>query len=276
MTSYDLHSHTTSSDGTLTPTELVARASNAGVDVLAVTDHDTTAGLLEAHEAGQNHGVSIINGCEISVSWSGITLHILGLNLDPNNSALQQGLTKLRDYRDLRAREIASKLDKAGIKGALEGAEKQAKGSLISRTHFAHFLVGAGYAADVRSVFRKYLVKGKPGFVAGKWADLGEVVEWITAAGGQAAIAHPARYKLSRTRLVRLIQEFKQLGGVGIEVVSGSHSRDECFSMAKHARDFELLASAGSDFHGPENPWIELGRLPDLPPGCEPIWNSWH
>jgi len=276
MTSYDLHSHTTASDGTLTPAELVERAKTAGVDVLAITDHDTTEGLLEANQAGKAHGVSVINGCEVSVSWAGITLHILGLNVDPKNDALQKGLSRLQEHRDTRAREIASKLEKAGIQGAFAGAQKHAKGSLISRTHFAHFLAESGYAIDVRSVFKKFLVKGKPGFVAGKWAELEDVVDWITAAGGQAAIAHPARYRLTRTKLIRLIEEFKQAGGEGIEVVSGSHSRDECFTMAKHARDFELLASAGSDFHGPENPWIELGRLPELPPGCEPIWNSWH
>ena len=276
MTSYDLHSHTTASDGTLTPAELLERAKAAGVDVLAVTDHDTTEGLLQASQTARTLGISVINGCEISVTWSGITLHILGLDVDPNNTSLQKGLSQLREHRDTRAHEIALKLEKAGITGAFAGAQKHAKGSLISRTHFAHFLAEAGYANDVRSVFKHYLVKGKPGFVAGKWAELGDVISWITAAGGQAAIAHPARYRLTRTKLIRLIEEFKQAGGVGIEVVSGSHSRDECFTMAKHARDFELLASAGSDFHGPENPWIELGRLPELPPGCEPIWNNWH
>ena len=276
MTSYDLHSHTTASDGTLAPADLVTRAKVAGVDVLAITDHDTTEGLQLAGMAAKANGISIVNGCEISVTWAGITLHILGLNIDLHNRSLQTGLKKIREHRDLRAEKIASSLEKSGIKGAFEGAEKHAKGSLISRTHFAHFLVESGYATDVRSVFKKYLVKGKPGFVAGKWAELGEVIDWITGAGGQAVIAHPARYKLTRTKLIRLINEFKQAGGVGIEVVSGSHSRDECFTMAKHARDFDLLASAGSDFHGPENPWVELGRLPELPPGCEPIWNSWH
>ncbi|NNJ90433.1 MAG: PHP domain-containing protein [Gammaproteobacteria bacterium] len=276
MTSYDLHSHTTASDGTLTPAKLVERAKAAGVDVLAITDHDTTEGLLQADQAGKTHGVSVVNGCEVSVTWAGITVHILGLNVDPKNEPLQAGLSRLREYRDTRAREIASKLEKAGVQGAFAGAKKHAKGSLISRTHFAHFLVESGYAKDVRSVFKHFLVKGKPGFVAGKWAELGEVVDWITTAGGQAAIAHPARYRLTRTKLIRLIEAFKQAGGEGFEVVSGSHSRDECFTMAKHACDFELLATAGSDFHGPENPWIELGRLPQLPPGCEPIWNSWH
>ena len=275
MITYDLHSHSTASDGTLTPTELVRRASAAGVDVLALTDHDSTAGLQEARVEAQNLGLSLVNGCEISVTWSGSTLHILGLNLSPDCSQLQTGLEDIREYRHWRAEEIARKLDKAGIKGALEGASTLAKGNLVSRTHFAHFLVNNGYAENVRSVFKKYLVKNKPGFVQGRWASLEDVMGWITAANGQAVIAHPARYQLSRSKLVRLINEFIELGGVGIEVVSGSHSKDESFTMAKLAADHGLLASAGSDFHGPENPWIELGKLPDLPNGCKPIWHDW-
>ncbi len=276
MTSYDLHSHTTASDGTLTPTELVERAKSAGVDVLAVTDHDTTQGLLQAKHAAKANGLSVVNGCEISVTWAGTTIHVLGLGFDPENELLQKGLSTIRDHREGRARAIAAKLEKAGVQDAFAGAQKHARGALISRTHFAHFLAESGYATDVRSVFKKFLVKGKPGFVAGKWAPLGDVLDWITSAGGQAVIAHPARYRLTRAKLIRLIEEFKEAGGVGLEVVSGSHSRDECFTMAKHACDHELLASAGSDFHGPENPWVELGRLPALPPGCVPIWNRWH
>ena len=275
MITYDLHSHSTASDGTLTPTELVRRASAAGVDVLALTDHDSTAGLQEARVEAQNLGLSLVNGCEISVTWSGSTLHILGLNLSPDCSQLQTGLEDIREYRHWRAEEIARNLHKAGIKGALEGASTLAKGNLVSRTHFAHFLVNNGYAENVRSVFKKYLVKNKPGFVQGRWASLEDVMGWIKAANGQAVIAHPARYQLSRSKLVRLINEFIELGGVGIEVVSGSHSKDESFTMAKLAADHGLLASAGSDFHGPENPWIELGKLPDLPNGCKPIWHDW-
>jgi 3',5'-nucleoside bisphosphate phosphatase len=275
MISYDLHSHSTASDGTLSPSELVRRASAAGVDVLALTDHDSTAGLQEARVEAQRLGLSLVNGCEISVTWSGSTLHILGLNLSPDCSQLQTGLEEIREYRHWRAEEIARKLEKAGIKGALEGASKLAKGNLVSRTHFAHFLVNNGYAENVRSVFKKYLVKNKPGFVQGRWASLENVMGWIKAANGQAVIAHPARYQLSRTKLVRLLNEFIELGGVGIEVVSGSHSKDESFTMAKLAADHGLLASAGSDFHGPENPWIELGKLPNLPNGCKPIWHDW-
>lgn len=275
MLSYDLHSHSTASDGTLTPAQLVRRASAAGVDVLALTDHDSTAGLHEARNEAETLGLKLVNGCEISVTWSGTTLHILGLNVSPQCEELQTGLIDIRKYRDWRAEEIARKLDKAGIKGSYEGASALAKGKLISRTHFAHFLANNGYAADVRSVFKKYLVKNKPGFVQGRWASLEDVMAWIKAANGQAVIAHPARYKLTRTKLIRLLNEFTELGGIGIEVVSGSHNRDECFTMGKLASDHGLLASAGSDFHGPENPWVELGKLPALPSGCKPIWHDW-
>ena len=275
MLSYDLHSHSTASDGTLSPSELVRRASVAGVDVLALTDHDSTAGLREARAEADKVGISLINGCEISVTWSGTTLHVLGLNVSPETEVLQSGLQGIREHRDWRAEEIARKLDKAGIEGAYEGASALAKGNLISRTHFAHFLVNNGYAENIRGVFKKFLVKNKPGFVQGKWAGLEDVMQWIKAANGQAVIAHPARYKLTRSKLIRLINEFIELGGIGIEVVSGSHNRDECFTMAKLASDHNLLASAGSDFHGPENPWIELGKLPSLPQGCIPIWHDW-
>ncbi len=275
MNSFDLHSHSTASDGTLTPTQLVARADEAGVDYLAVTDHDTTAGLDEARMEARSRDIEIISGCEISVTWSNTTIHIVGLNIREDAAELQQGLEKLRTYRQWRAEEIGRRLEKKGIPGAYEGAKERARGVLISRTHFAHFLAEHGYASDVRDVFRKYLVNKKPGYVAGQWAALDEVVGWIKNAGGQAVIAHPARYRLTRSKLLRLIGEFRELGGDALEVVSGSHSRDESFTMAKHARDNGLMASAGSDFHGPENPWIELGQLPALPQGCQPIWNSW-
>lgn len=276
MPAYDLHSHTTASDGTLTPQALVNAACKAGVDVLAITDHDSTAGLEEAHRAAQNLPLNVIDGCEISVTWSGSTVHIVGLNLDLAHQPLQQGLARLREHRKERARAIAADLEKHGIGGIYEKVVARVRGGLISRTHFAHELVALGKAASVREVFKKYLVRGKPGFVAGQWAQLEEAVDWITAAGGQAVIAHPARYRLTRSKLIRLIEAFRGCGGEAIEVVSGSHSRDESFTMARHARDFGLLASAGSDYHGPENPWVSLGDLPQLPQGCEPIWSSWQ
>ena len=271
----DLHSHSTASDGTMSPTELVNRAREQGVDVLALTDHDTTAGLAEARLAAGND-LSLINGIEISVSWNGQTIHIVGLGIDPDNAALQTGLVKLCEYREWRAEEIGRRLEKKRIPGAFEGASAYAKGQLLSRTHFARFLVEKGYAETVGKVFKRYLVQGKPGYVPGKWAELDEAVGWIKGAGGLAVVAHPARYRISASRLRTLLGEFRECGGVAMEVVSGSHSRDDCLSMAAHAKRQELFASQGSDYHGPENQWIELGRLRDMPEGCRPIWESEH
>lgn len=276
MISIDLHTHSTASDGTLSPAELVQRAAAAGVRHLALTDHDTTAGLDEARSEADRQGIQLIPGCEISVTWNQRTVHIVGLNVDPENGELQSGLAKLREFRDWRAREIGRKLGEHGIEEAFEGACRHARGSLISRTHFAHFLVEKGYAKSVRDVFKHYLINNRPGYVRGEWAGLPDVVGWIKNAGGQAVIAHPARYNLTRTKLLELIRDFRHAGGDGLEVVSGSHNRDECLHMAQHARQQELLASAGSDFHGPENPWIELGKLPELPAGCSPIWHNWQ
>jgi predicted metal-dependent phosphoesterase TrpH len=270
---YDLHSHSTVSDGTLTPCELLALAADSGVDVLSLTDHDNVSGIAEAGQAAGEVGIRLVPGVEISVSWNGHTVHILGLNVDPEAPDLVAGLQRLCDYRAWRAEEIGRRLEKKGICGAYEGACGLAAGALVGRLHFARFLVQQGHARDIRAVFRKFLVKGKPGHVNGEWASLEEALDWIEAAGGMAVIAHPARYNMTRGKLRRLISEFRERGGRGLEVVSGSHSKDEYFTMARHARDFGLLASAGSDYHGPENPWVNLGQLPDLPPGCEPVWN---
>ena len=272
---YDLHSHSTASDGTLTPQELVLRASEAGVDVLALTDHDTTAGVEEALTAAQETGLTLIPGVEISVTWNARTVHIVGLDIDIHSPAMQQGLSNMLEFRNWRAEEIARRLAKAGIGGAYEGAKKFANGDVISRTHYARFLVEAGYSKSVRDVFKHYLATNKTGYVPGEWANLPDAVNWITEAGGQAVIAHPARYKLTATKLRKLIADFTECGGVGFEVVSGSHSRDEYYTMANFARLHKLYSSAGSDYHGPEQPWIELGRLPALPEGCIPIWEQW-
>ncbi len=275
MLNIDLHTHSTASDGTLSPTQLVNRAAAAGVRTLALTDHDTTAGLTEARQAAKAVGLELINGCEISVTWSAQTVHIVALNVDPETPVLQQGLDSLREFRQWRAEEIGRRLASHGIQGAYEGAAALAQGELISRTHFAHFLVQNGYAESVRAVFKKFLVNNRPGYVSGHWAALGDALDWIKAAGGQAVIAHPARYNMTRSKLLRLIKDFREAGGRAIEVVSGSHSRDEYQTMARHASQNQLQASAGSDYHGPENPWIELGRLPDLPVECQPLWQDW-
>lgn len=272
---HDLHTHSTASDGTLTPAALVRRAAAAGVTVLALTDHDTTAGVTEAAATARELGIRLIPGAEISVTWGTCTVHVIGLNLEIAQSQLQRGLAELMVFRDWRAKEIGRRLAKQGIAQAYEGARALSNGTLISRTHFARFLVNQRLAADTGEVFKRFLRSGKPGHVAGQWATLENAVGWIRAAGGQAAIAHPARYGLTRTRLLRLLGEFREHGGVAIEVVTGSHSRDEAFYFARQAREQRLLASVGSDFHGPENLWLELGRLPPLPEGCTPIWHDW-
>lgn len=273
---YDLHTHSTASDGTLSPAELVRAAAAAGVDVLALTDHDTLAGVPEAARMAEEQGLCLIPGVEISVTWRGATVHILGLNVNPECKVLRQGLVGLREYRDWRAEEIGRRLDKKGIGGAFAAACALSTGKLVSRTHFARFLVAEGYARDVREVFRKYLVQGRPGHVPGKWAALEDAVDWILQAQGTAVIAHPARYNMTRSKLRKLTAEFKEAGGQGLEVISGSHSKDEYLTMARHAKDFGLLSSMGSDFHDPENPWIALGKLPPLPLGCVPVWRNFN
>ncbi|QGU32133.1 PHP domain-containing protein [Thermochromatium tepidum] len=271
----DLHTHSTASDGTLTPTELIVRAGAAGVRVLALTDHDNTDGLAEAAQAADAQGLILIPGVEISVTWNALTVHVVGLRLDPANAQLQAGLARLMAFRVWRAEEIGRRLAKHGIEDAYAGARALARGRLVGRTHFARFLVKQGRAADTNEVFRHFLTRGNPGHVPGDWASLEEAVGWIRGAGGLAVIAHPARYDLTRARMQRLLGEFRELGGVGLEVVTGSHSRDETLTFARQAREQHLRASAGSDYHGPENPWIELGRLPSLPDGCVPIWRDW-
>lgn len=271
---FDLHSHSTASDGTLTPAELVHRAADAGVDVLALTDHDTLDGLGEAAPAAAGLGISLIPGVEISVTWQRMTVHVLGLNVNPADAALHAGLRELQAFRDWRAAEIARRLEARHIGGALEGARRYCKGAILSRTHFAHFLVERGQAASLRDVFQRYLVKGKPGYVAGQWADLEQALGWIRQAGGIPVIAHPARYRLTRSKLKQLIGEFRESGGLGLEVVSGSHSLDETLHMAAVSREHQLFASCGSDYHGPEKPWVEIGRLRKFPNGCTPVWEA--
>lgn len=270
----DLHSHSTVSDGTLTPSELISRAHEKGVEMFALTDHDATEGLKEAALAADNIGLDFVPGIELSVTWSHQTVHIVGLGINPDDETLNQGLKVLRDFRGRRGEEIAHKLEKAGLDKPLEGAKKFANGEILSRTHFARYLVEQGKAKDLRQVFKRFLVRGKPGYVAGKWASLEDALSWIHGAGGLAVIAHPARYKFSATRLRQLIAEFKDLGGLGFEAISGSHSPDEELRMMQLANQFELFVSKGSDFHSPENIYRELGAMQDIPLGCIPLWHS--
>ena len=271
---YDLHSHSTASDGSLSPSALVRLAKLRGIDVLALTDHDNIDGIREARLEAEQVGLQLIAGAEISVSWGNTTIHIVGLNLDIDNPVLLRGLQRLCEFRQWRSEEIARRLAKKRIEGALDGARAFAKGNIIGRVHFARFLIEQGHAKDMRQVFRRYLVQGKPGYVPGDWATLEEALDWIHAAGGQAAIAHPARYRLSATRLRQLLGEFQELRGSALEVVSGSHSRDEIQRMAQLCSRSGLLASAGSDYHGPENPYMDMGKLPVMPVNCVPVWES--
>lgn len=272
----DLHCHSTVSDGTLAPDALVRRAAANGVTVLALTDHDETAGLDAARDAAAECGVRFVPGVEVSVSWGGITIHVVGLGIDPAHEPLREGLRRTRSSRHARAARIAAALDAAGIRGSLEGALALAGNpDLVGRTHFARFLVEQGYARDVGGVFQRYLARGKPGYVPHRWAELGEAVSWIRGAGGRAVVAHPGRYALDRRELWRFFGEFRDTGGEGVEVVTGSHTRDQFGQFAGVAREFGLLASRGSDFHGPGEGGYDLGALPALPGGLTPVWHDW-
>jgi predicted metal-dependent phosphoesterase TrpH len=276
MTSFiDLHSHSVVSDGLFTPTQLVAHAADRGVKVLALTDHDDTAGLDEAREAAAEHGIRLIDGVEISVTWRRRTLHIVGLKIDPSHKPLLQGLDAIRKGRHTRAEGMAASLEKAGIPGSLEGAYKYATQGIISRTHFAQYLVEKGHAADMRGVFKKYLVKGKPGYFEYNWVSLDEALSWITASGGIPVLAHPGRYDLGRTNMLLLLEEFRALGGKAIEVVTSNHTVEQFREFARLANIFGLQSSVGSDYHGPGHSYTDMGKLPDLPSGCIPVWQDW-
>jgi len=272
---YDLHSHSMYSDGVLSPTDLLHRAAAQGVDVLALTDHDVTSGIAEARAVADSLGIYLVPGVEISVTWHKRIVHILGLGIDPDDESLLRGLSGLREKREWRALEMGKRFEKNGISDVYEGAKKLANGDVISRIHFARYLVEQNHVRDIQTAFKRYLRRGKRCYVPCQWASLEEAVNWICGAGGQAVIAHPARYELGNTLMKSLIGEFREIGGAGIEVVTSSHSRQDCLAMAHHAQNFKLLASAGSDFHSPDNSWIELGKLPALPEGCEPIWQAW-
>ncbi len=273
---YDLHSHSTSSDGELSPTALIDYAHEKGVDVLALTDHDNTAGIAEARAQADKLGMSLINGVEVSSIWNKRLVHIVGLNFDIDNEPFQIGLANLREQREERGERIGQRLEKLGISGALAGARAFSNGQILSRTHFARFLVASGAVKNPNEAFKKYLGDGKPACVTSEWASMEQTVEWIKNAGGHAVIAHPARYKLSATRLRLFIEDFIECGGQGFEVVSGSQDAAENRKMADYALRYELYASKGSDYHGPNQPWLSMGKMPDLPAVCTPIWSLWE
>lgn len=270
---YDLHSHSTASDGLLAPDAVVRRAAARGVDVYALTDHDDTVGLAQAACEARAAGIEFLPGAELSVSWEDVTLHVVGLRIDPDSAALAEGLRTIREGRDTRARRIAQALDDAGIPGTWEGARKYVTSErLVSRTHFARYLVEAGHAKNTSDVFKRYLTQGKPGYVRHAWATLGDALDWIHAAGGLAILAHPGRYRVSAEGMRRLLAEFRDRGGDAVEVLSPSHDRAQVTAFASHARAFGLAASCGSDFHGPGEGAMDLGDLPPLPAGVEPVW----
>ncbi len=282
MLDYDLHCHSRYSDGTLSPAELVARAAGREVKVLALTDHDDVAGLAEAAHAAAQNGIKLINGVEISVTWRKHTVHVVGLNIDPKNPVLAEGLRTIRSGRRQRAELMAESLARIGIGGMMEGALRYSSNpDMIGRTHFARYLVEAGHCKDVRSVFNRYLVKGKPGYVHHEWANLQDAISWIRASGGVAVLAHPGRYiagkkPMGKTTLLELLQEFAESGGQAIEVVSGSHTPPQYAEFARYAKEYGLMCSCGSDFHGPEESYRDLGHLPDFPLDCIPVWTKWE
>ncbi len=261
------------SDGTLSPKALAERAKTNGVELWALTDHDEVGGQHRAAAAARAQGMAYLTGTEISVTFAGQTVHIVGLGFDADDAALQQGLRKTRGGREQRAMEMAESLAKAGIHGAYEGALKfVGNPELISRTHFARFLVESGVCRETPEVFRKYLTEGKPGYIEHRWANLQDAVGWITQARGVAVIAHPGRYKFTANEEYALLTEFKAHGGRAIEVVTGSHTRQEFIKYAETAREFGLAASRGSDFHSPGESHTDLGTLPFLPGELTPVW----
>jgi len=271
----DLHSHSTVSDGLLSPRELVERAAGRGVQLFALTDHDEVSGLAEAAATARECALPFVHGVEISVTWASTTIHVLGLGINPDHRPLQLALSEVRSGRTARARQMGEGLAAAGIDDAYEGALRFVRNpELISRTHFARHLVESGVCRDVRDVFKRYLIAGKPGYVPHQWAQLVDAVGWIGAAGGVAVLAHPGRYRVGDMKLNELVREFKEVGGVALEVVTSNHTPEQTRRFAKMALEMEFEASRGSDFHGPgEAENVELGGVAPLPAGLTPVWH---
>ena len=271
----DLHCHSTVSDGVLTPRALAERASLNGVTIWSLTDHDEISGQAEAREAARALGMHYITGVEISVTWASRTVHIVGLGFDPNNAALEEGVRLTRSGRADRARKIGENFARLGIPGVFEGALTYADNpELVSRTHFARFLVEAGHCPDVQSVFDRYLADDGIANEPMQWAALESAVRWIREAGGRAVIAHPGRYRYTPIQFASLFDTFKDLGGEAIEVVTGSHTPAQFIEFAAIARGYGFMASCGSDFHSPSESRHDLGSLPPLPADLTPVWKS--
>ena len=269
----DLHCHSVVSDGTLTPEVLAQRAKANGVELWSLTDHDEVGGQDRAIAAARSAGLPFLTGVEISVTFAGVTVHIVGLGFDHTAPALVEGLRQTRGGREQRAREMSDDLARVGIPGVFEGALKYVGNpELISRSHFARYLVEIGVCKETSDVFRKYITEGKPGFVPHRWATLRDAVGWITGAGGVAVIAHPGRYGFTANEEYALFTEFKTLGGQGVEVVTGAHGQADYVKYADFCREFDLAASRGSDFHSPDESHTDLGRLPNLPGHVSSVW----
>jgi predicted metal-dependent phosphoesterase TrpH len=273
----DLHCHSVVSDGTLTPEALAERAKANGVDLWALTDHDELGGQRRAKAAAISLGIDYLSGVEISVTWMGQTIHIVGLGIDADHLGIIEGLRRTREGRSNRAKLMADQLLKVGIPGAYEGALHYAGNhDLISRTHFARYLVEQGVCKNTEHVFKNYLVEGKPGYVPHMWTKLDDAVAWIKAAGGVAVIAHPGRYNFNAMQMDELYKHFKDIGGLGIEVITGSHSPDQYQTYGAIAQQYGFLASRGSDFHDPSESHTDLGVLPHLPDHLRPVWSAFH
>lgn len=273
MTCYvDFHTHSNASDGRLSPAELVQRAQENGVRYLALTDHDSTSGIAEACAAAIGSGLEVIPGVELSVTWENQCLHVVGLNIDPQQATLAGGLESLQKLRLSRAREMGWRLEKKGISGSFEGASQLAGKGMITRTHFARYLVEHNHCSTPQKAFDQYLSPGKAGYVPTRWVELATGIGWIDAAGGTAVLAHPKRYKMTATRMKKLLEDYRAAGGRAIEVVCGNSSYDDIQTSARYAREFGFMGSLGSDFHSPDATWIDIGRLKPLPELVEPVW----
>jgi predicted metal-dependent phosphoesterase TrpH len=271
-----LHNHSRFSDGLLSPTQLIELAARTGVDAIALTDHDTTDGLDEAAIAASKAGILLVPGVEISVNWGDTTLHVVGLQVDPASKALAGGLRSIREGRLGRAERIAAALGKLGFSGTLEGALALAQNkTMLGRTHFARHLAETGAVKSIQAAFDKYLAKGKPAYVAHRWARLEEAVAWIRTSGGTAVMAHPGRYDLKPMMRDEMLGDFKRLGGEAIEVVTGSHRPEQYAMWRRVAEEQGFLASRGADYHGPGESPIEPGRLPALHASLTPVWSKW-
>ncbi len=271
----DLHNHSYYSDGVLSPSEVVRLAKKEGCDVFALTDHDTTDGLLEAQQQADKIDLKLIHGVEISAMWSNMTVHIVGLDVDIKNETLQAGLKQHQAFRRVRAEKMARGLGGAGVFNAMEKTQAIAKKSMITRTHFAQMLVQEGVCKDMRSVFKRFLTGKKPGGVGGKWAEYDEVIAWIHAAGGQAVLAHPLRYRMTNTKVKRLLSHLAGAGLDGVEVVTGSSSLDEITLVNQWATEFDLLSSQGSDYHGWPNQRVQIAKLLEMPNLENAIWRGY-